>query len=336
METTKPVGIIANPASGKDIRRLVAYGSVFDTQEKINIIRRLLMSLDAMGIPNVYIMPDPSGLAHRAMDNVEVSLQVDILEMPVDGDQDDSSRAARIMNEMGIGCIVTLGGDGTNRVIAKKCGKTPLMPISSGTNNVFPHMVEGTLAGIAAGLVAQGSLPLEETCDRMPRLELFRNGKLEDIALVDLVSVEAGQIGSRAIWDASTVRDIFLTRALPHDIGFSAVGGYISPLPVNSGQALYVSIGEGRHHVKVPIAPGLIREMPISSHRRFGPAEALPISASADVISLDGEREVVVRQGDEMTVRLSMDGPLVVNMERTLARAVENGEFLTEQVRQAS
>lgn len=33
----KPIGIIANPASGKDIRRLVAYGSVFDNVEKTNI-----------------------------------------------------------------------------------------------------------------------------------------------------------------------------------------------------------------------------------------------------------------------------------------------------------
>ncbi|MDI9377286.1 MAG: ATP-NAD kinase, partial [Synergistota bacterium] len=31
------VGIIANPASGKDIRRLVAHGSVFDNIEKVNI-----------------------------------------------------------------------------------------------------------------------------------------------------------------------------------------------------------------------------------------------------------------------------------------------------------
>jgi len=34
----KPVGIISNPASGKDIRRLVAYGSVFDNNEKVNIV----------------------------------------------------------------------------------------------------------------------------------------------------------------------------------------------------------------------------------------------------------------------------------------------------------
>ncbi|MBP2666785.1 MAG: kinase, partial [Firmicutes bacterium] len=39
------VGIIANPASGKDIRRLVAYGTIFDNQEKANIVRRLILSL---------------------------------------------------------------------------------------------------------------------------------------------------------------------------------------------------------------------------------------------------------------------------------------------------
>ena len=37
------VGIIANPASGKDIRRLVAHGSTFDNNEKINIVRRVLL-----------------------------------------------------------------------------------------------------------------------------------------------------------------------------------------------------------------------------------------------------------------------------------------------------
>ena len=40
------VGIIANPASGKDIRRLVAHGSVFDNDEKANIVRRVLLGLE--------------------------------------------------------------------------------------------------------------------------------------------------------------------------------------------------------------------------------------------------------------------------------------------------
>ena len=42
------------------------------------------------------------------------------------------------MKELNVSCIVTLGGDGTNRVVAKGCGSVPILPISTGTNNVFP------------------------------------------------------------------------------------------------------------------------------------------------------------------------------------------------------
>jgi predicted polyphosphate/ATP-dependent NAD kinase len=52
------VGIIANPASGKDIRRLVAHGSVFDNQEKVNIVRRVLLGLQATGVEEIIFMPD--------------------------------------------------------------------------------------------------------------------------------------------------------------------------------------------------------------------------------------------------------------------------------------
>jgi len=36
----RAIGIAANPASGKDIRRLVARASVFDNQEKCSIVAR--------------------------------------------------------------------------------------------------------------------------------------------------------------------------------------------------------------------------------------------------------------------------------------------------------
>ncbi len=55
------VGIVANPASGKDIRRLVAHGSVFDNNEKGNILQRILLALDALGVERVSIMPDYYG-----------------------------------------------------------------------------------------------------------------------------------------------------------------------------------------------------------------------------------------------------------------------------------
>lgn len=51
------VGIIANPASGRDIRRLVAHGTVFDNNEKTVIVRRVLLGLEAVGIARVAYMP---------------------------------------------------------------------------------------------------------------------------------------------------------------------------------------------------------------------------------------------------------------------------------------
>lgn len=61
------VGIIANPASGKDIRRLVAHGTVFDNQEKTNIVRRLLLACLHSGVDRVLYMPDYHGLVEKAV-----------------------------------------------------------------------------------------------------------------------------------------------------------------------------------------------------------------------------------------------------------------------------
>ena len=66
----RTVGIIANPASGRDIRRLVAHGSVFDNAEKVNIVRRILLALNKLDIDKVYIMPDSFGIGHEALNGL--------------------------------------------------------------------------------------------------------------------------------------------------------------------------------------------------------------------------------------------------------------------------
>ena len=156
------VGIIANPASGRDIRRLVAYGTVFDNNEKMAIVRRVLLGLEAVGITQVAYMPEREfGILPRAINGLTgrqqgSTLHTFPLSMPVLATSTDSTRAARMLAEIGAGCIITLGGDGTNRAVARGCGTVPLVPISTGTNNVFPTFLEGTIAGMAAGLVATG------------------------------------------------------------------------------------------------------------------------------------------------------------------------------------
>src|SRR4051794_11705676 len=77
------VGIIANPSSGRDIRRLVAHGSTFDNFEKVNIVRRLLLALDALGIEQVRYMPDLYGIVERAIAAISTRLDAAPLPMPV-------------------------------------------------------------------------------------------------------------------------------------------------------------------------------------------------------------------------------------------------------------
>src|SRR5204862_7848728 len=65
------VGIIANPASGRDIRRLVAHGTVFDNNEKAAIVRRVLLGLEAVGIQRVAYMPEHDfGILPRALNEL--------------------------------------------------------------------------------------------------------------------------------------------------------------------------------------------------------------------------------------------------------------------------
>ena len=77
------VGIIANPAAGKDIRRLVAHGRVVSDQEKINILRRMLVGLDATDIDRLVIMPDSAMLGRAAINEGNFGFEIQLLDMTV-------------------------------------------------------------------------------------------------------------------------------------------------------------------------------------------------------------------------------------------------------------
>src|SRR5881227_731672 len=124
------------------------------------------------------------------------TLQAFPLSMPVLATSADSTRAAEMLASMGAGCIITLGGDGTNRAVTRGCGAVPLVPISTGTNNVFPTFLEGTIAGMAAGLVASG-IRDERMIKREPRLEVCINSMAIESALVDVVVSSLPFVGAR-------------------------------------------------------------------------------------------------------------------------------------------
>ena len=334
----KPVGIIANPASGKDIRRLIASGMTVTNQEKQNLLIRMLLAMDALGVESVEIMPDTTGIGQRVIAEVQDSLKctrVTILAMPyVIGTQNDSLRAAQQMAEREFACIVVLGGDGTSRIVSKGSGDVPLIPVSTGTNNAFPQMIEGTLVGMAAAAVVTGVVSEDEACDLAPRLELVKGSQVIDIALIDLAVVDARDIAARAVWEPDTLKEIFLTQASPASIGLSSIGGQLHPLrafhqPGYSACALQIVVGKGNHQVLAPIAPGLMKRVPIERFRLFSGQEDLRIGFSPGVVALDGEREVAIAAGEHYGVRLNPHGPKVVNITRTLGLATEKNMMVT-------
>ncbi len=321
------IGIIANPASGKDIRRLIAHGSVFDNQEKVSIVRRVMLGLESVGVEKVIFMPDYFGIGRRAVEGIQTQLAVETLPIKMEASQEDSTLAARLMREAGVGAIVTLGGDGTNRAVAKEIGDVPLMPISTGTNNVFPQMIEGTVVGLAAGIVARRLLPLEQTTTRQLRLEVWRGEELIDIALVDVVVNVEAFIGSRAVWDMSKVREVVLTRASPSNIGLSSIGGglYCARLDRKHGVYLRLNEGHGPLELTAPIAPGLVETMHIADYRLLPVGAQVPVQFTPSILALDGEREVVVEQEQAVVVRLTENGPLLIDLHRTLELAAQKG-----------
>jgi len=316
------VGIIANPASGKDIRRLVAFGSSFDNQEKVRIVRRVLLGLAALGVDRMMYMQDYFGIVERARERMPRPMAGAPVPFKPEHTQEDSTRAGHMMAGK-VACIITLGGDGTNRAVAKGCGTTPILPISTGTNNVFPTMVEGTVAGLAAGLLATGRLTLEETTCATTKLEILKNGKPFDTALVDAAVYDDPFSGSRAILDMEKVRQVFLNRSDPASIGLSAIGGVFCSIAPDERSGLCLTLDPHGSPVLAPVAPGTVLEVKIEACRFLQPGQAIPVTCSPSVLALDGEREIDVRKGDAFSVRLAPDGPLVLDVNKTMRNAMK-------------
>jgi predicted polyphosphate/ATP-dependent NAD kinase len=251
-------------------------------------------------------------------------MDISPLTFDTKADQRDSMRAAEILAEMDAGCIVTLGGDGTNRVVAKGTCRVPLLPVSTGTNNVFPYMIEGTIAGLAAGLIATGKVSLEKGTYSSTRLEVLIEGQFADIAIVDAVVCDDMFIGSRAVWKMDKIRQIFLNRCNPSNIGFSSIGGMLRFIAPHDPFGMVFEVGENGQAVVAPVAPGIVEKVSVSNARLIDSGQEVELACNPCVIALDGEREVEIKKGRRATVRLSTDGPMVVDVNRTMAFAMQD------------
>ncbi len=330
MENRHTVGIIANPASARDLRRIVAHGGSVTTHDKLNTLQRVLAGLASIGIEHVVSMADrggiTAGLARLAQRPSAAGWPaIEFIDQEVTQTAADTTVATKVMVDAGVGAIVVLGGDGTNGVVARSSDDVPLVSISTGTNNAFPRSVEPTVAGLAAGLVATSSTSRREGTYRAKKL-VVRCGDFVDEALVDVAIAEVDGVGAGAVWDGQSISEVFLSFAEPDAIGLSAIGGHIRPTSRRSPTGLALVLGnEARTVVRAPIAPGLLTRIGVISALSIEPCTTLDIHASSGVIAVDGERQFRFGPETRPHVTLSTGGPVVVDVRATLEHAALSG-----------
>ncbi|PIH03211.1 ATP-NAD kinase family protein [Clostridium combesii] len=326
------IGIIANPASGKDIRRLVSHATTIDNNEKVNIVERIVLSAEAFGVKDILIMPDTFQIGYKVLDNLntlgELSTNLQIMNMKVRGSIDDTINAVKLMEEYGVDCLVVLGGDGTSRAVAKSINKTPIISISTGTNNVYPEMLEGTVVGMAAAFVASEKFGLNNIYHRDKRIEIFKDGALVDIALVDSVISKNLFVGAKAIWDVEDMEKIIVTRAHPGTIGFSSLVGCRKIIEIEDDFGAVIDLTENKYRIIAPIAAGTIEKVHMGDTKIINLNEEYKFtSKEKGVIALDGEREISFKKGETFIFKITRKGPIRVNIKSALELAQAQGFF---------
>jgi len=329
------IGIIANPVSARDIRRVIANATALQITDRANIVLRVLSCVKACGVDKVYMMPENGGIRHhvrRGIDRAENQglkhfPAIEYLDYKISGTVDDTLKAARLMKEKGVRAIVVLGGDGTHRAVVTACGDVPIAGISTGTNNAFPEHREPTITGLAVGLAVTGKVPEAEAF--LPNKKIVvRVNDQEEIALVDVAVVTERYIGARALWRTETFRELFVTFADPEVIGMSAIAGLLTPVTRLDKGGLHVRLApedEANIVLDTPIAPGYVRGIGIRDYTPMKPNVKYRPSITDGSIALDGERELSFTRDDDVTIELVPDAFRTVNVSGCMQYASRHG-----------
>ena len=335
------VGIIANPVSARDIRRVVANAASLQITDRANIVLRVLAALRACGVTDVLMMPEKGGIrGHVERGVVRARAHGDtpypaihLVDMPVTGTVADTHRAAAAMRQAGAAAIVVLGGDGTHRAVVAHCGNVPIAGISTGTNNAFPEHREPTITGLATGLAVTGQVPAPVAFSMNKRIDVCVNGgDVREIALVDVALVTERYIGARALYRTENFRELFVTFADPEVIGMSAIAGLLEPVARDESGGLMVRLatpeqrlaGHCRTELRAPIAPGMVTAVGVTDWRRMPAGVPFVPEVKAGSIALDGEREVSFSARDRVSLTLRDDAFRTVNVGGCMRFAAQN------------
>ena len=320
------IAIVVNPMSGRDVRRVAARASSMTHEHKRDMVARIAAGADSVGIEEIYIVKEPFRIASMALEWMPLNAEVIELVVPLEHQASDTEKAVQAFLERGVTTFVSLGGDGTNRIITRATRDVDLIPISTGTNNVFPTLIEPTIAGIVAGLNAQKRLNSDSIKERAKVMHVKTASGGEDMGLVDAVLLEDDFVGNFLPFDERKIKRVLLTQALPDAVGVSPIGGYLNVVSPKENYGLLVEMG-GRQSYSVPISPGLFKTVAIDSHRQVPFGEEIVFRGNG-VLALDGDREHAITSTTPASVTIRRDGPYVIDIGASMRHAVAEGMML--------
>lgn len=325
------IGICVNPMSGRDVRRLAARAGNMTHEAKRDIVARVAAGAAACGATDLYVTREPFRIAAAALEHMELGARVHVLTPRVSNSAEDTESAVRAFLDAGCRTLVSLGGDGTNRALVRslgtRAGDVHLIPLSTGTNNVFAVLVEPTIAGMAAALQAAGRLAGATVQTRCKVIHVSGSGRyglsVADVGLIDAVLLRNDHVGNLLPFDPGRIERLLLTRAEPGAIGMSPIGGLIQPVDALDDGGLLVCMGEGRRFA-APVSPGLFREVAVRSVEPVAFDQPVRF-AGEGVLALDGDRDHKIPSSGALTLTLRRDGPWVLDVGAAMRWAVAHG-----------
>lgn len=328
------IGIVCNPQSGKDIRRLFTAATTIDDMEKQNILERILLSAAALGKQKVYIMPDRLGYGNilirkGSMQGYPGDLsQLEVYDMIRNETQRDSIVFASEMEKIGADVLIVMGGDGTSRAVAKGTCNVPTISLSTGTNNVYPELMEATVAGIAAAVVAQHAVDISKYTYKAKRIHIYKNGEYVDMALIDLVFCRNPFTGAKAIWDYKEIDSVIVTQCSISSIGFSALVGTNRTITAEDDFGAAADFTDDKPNKLSPVGAGIVEKIHICNERtlQFGEKVEKKMMYQG-TLAMDGEREIFFDVGDVITCVIERDGPIRVKVKEIIEAARNAGFF---------
>ena len=322
------VGICVNPMSGRDVRRLAGRASNMTHEMKRDMVARIAVGADAVGVSELYIAKEPFSISNRALEHIALKAQVHTIEFPITHSALDTEHIIQAFVDAGCTSIVSIGGDGTNRAIVRKCREITLIPLSTGTNNVFPKMLEPTSAGMVAAIVAKlsevsrGQQQIDALCKRCKVIEI-RVGDASDVALIDAVVLRDDHVGNLLPFDPERLDRMLLTRAEPDAMGMSPIGGYIETVEASDNCGLLVEMG-GSEPFTVPVSPGLFGSVSVKRVCKIEFGQEL-VFGGPGVLAMDGDRDFKISPEQPAHLKISRAGPKIPDITRCMQHAVEIG-----------